>query len=257
MGLELRGVFAGLAGLVLLAPPAGAQRNPLEIALSQDQAVGAVTVLGDVRAEIHQKSMMAKTPSRELADQQLREKAAKMGADAVIGIKYENNNPVFSKKGFIATGKAVRFASTQVASAAPIPATPVAAPPAAPAPTVFSAPPPPALAAAPSFSAAGAPPALAAQTVPLPSAPAASVAPSSSIALSEGNSGRQYTVVGPVNAALDQLPPSLDKTGRQILDDELRAQATRLGADAVLMIRYSPASTGRAPSAIGVAVKFK
>jgi len=98
-----------------------------------------------------------------------------------------------------------------------------------------------------------APPVVAA--VPAPAAAVVAVAPAA-VVLSEQNITRAYTVLGPVNAELDPASVSLERTGRQVLDDQLRAQAARLGADAVILVKYTASASGKGPAAIGVAVKF-
>ncbi|HEX5008180.1 MAG TPA: heavy metal-binding domain-containing protein, partial [Hyphomonadaceae bacterium] len=112
-------LLAAIAAIVAL--PANAQRAASEIALTERAAAPAAVVLGEVRAEIHQKSLFAKTPARDLADRELRAQAAKLGADAVVDIRYESSSPLLSKKGFTAVGKAVKFAPVQVAGAATAP----------------------------------------------------------------------------------------------------------------------------------------
>src|SRR6185503_4287727 len=109
-------------------------KSAAQIVLTEGDAPAAHTVLGEVRAEAHQKAMFSKVSVKDIADQQLRDQAAKMGADAVIGIKYEPYNPMMSKKGFRAVGRAVKFTGTYAAAAPAAPATAIAAPqPAAPA----------------------------------------------------------------------------------------------------------------------------
>ena len=72
------------------------------------------------------------------------------------------------------------------------------------------------------------------------------------IALAEGDipGGRAYSVVGAVTVA---GKASFDKSLKQVLDEELRAKAKALGADAVIQVRYDAAGG----SAQGVAVKLK
>jgi len=267
MSFDLRAVFVGGVALGLLAFPAVAQapRAPIQITLVEGEAGLPVTVLGDVRAEIHQKSMSPKTPSRDLANDELRKQAAKLGADAVVNIKYESYNPMFSKKGFIATGKAVRFQQApQYASVPPalasqpsFSATGLPSPIPAPAPVVQ----PPVQSAqiipapAPVFAAPPAAPPVVAPPAAAPAPAAAAPAAPGVIALSEQNIARPYTVLGPISAEVTTA--SLSKTGRQLLDEDLRAQAAKLGADAVVLIKYAPAGPGKGLSAIGVAVKFQ
>ncbi|HVY89063.1 MAG TPA: hypothetical protein VG942_09365 [Hyphomonadaceae bacterium] len=211
------------------APPApsGGPTPAALITLSDQDLPRPYVRLGPVGAEVHQTSMFPKTPTRQLLDEALRANAAKMGADAVIMVKYKDGNALFSKKGSTAEGVAVRFASigspTISAVAAPQPAPAVAAaPPTSPAPVVSAAP-----------------------------APAAKPA----LLLSEQNVSRPYAVLGPVNSEVSAA--SSDKASRDSLDQDLRRQAEKIGADAVIMIRYTPAAGGRGPSAIGVAVKFQ
>jgi uncharacterized protein YbjQ (UPF0145 family) len=209
-------------------------------------ATAPVTVLGTVSAEHHQKSMFSKTDAREELNKQLRAAAARLGADAVVDIKYEMNSPMTSKKGQLAKGTAVKYlnppaAPVQVAAAAPpvaVPVQPVAAVPVAP------------LVAAPErviVADARLPSAPAA--VPAPAAPAAVAG---AIVLAEGDlpGGRAYSVVG---AVMVQGKASFDKSLKQVLDEALQAKAKVLGADAVIQIRYDAAGG----SAQGVAVKLK
>jgi uncharacterized protein YbjQ (UPF0145 family) len=239
----------GLAGM----PPALAQAvKPAEtIALVESGASAPATVLGPVSAEYHQKSMFSKTDARGELNKQLRAAAAKLGADAVVDIKYEMNSPMMSKKGQLAKGTAVKYvnppaAPVQVAAAAPppVPAAPVTAPAAvAPAPAPVTAPtPPPAAVVVPT------PPTPAA--APTPAAPAAAAV--TGIVLAEGDlpGGRAYSVLG---AVMVEAKPSFDKSLKQALDDALRAKAKALGADAVIQVRYDAAGA----SAQGVAVKLK
>jgi len=277
-------VGAMCAAALLAAMPAIAQqaRSAAEIVLvegpSQGKLQSGYRLLGNVRAEIHQKSMLAKTPARELADQQLKTEAAKLGADAVVEIKYENNSPMFSKKGFIAVGKAVKF-ETQVASAAPVAAPAIATPP--PVQTAAAAPP-----AAPPVVTAPAAPVQAQVVAPTPAptvvVPAASgltppppetstpkppvpgprpPTPVAMVVLAEDNlSGRAVAVLGVVEAEAHQTSLFPKKTARDMLDEDLRAKAAKLGADAVISIKYdmnSPMTSKKGSRATGVAVKFQ
>ena len=268
-----------IAAALLAAGPAMAQqaRAAAEIVLVQGPAQSGYRVLGDVRAEIHQKSIMAKTPARELADRELKAQAARLGADAVVDIKYETNSPMFSKKGFIAVGKAVKFDTRVAAAAAPVAAPPApvvatsaaiataplqtaaAEPPApaapAPAPVIVQPAPQVASAAPPVVALVSSPPA------PQVSAPAArSATPQALIELSEDNlSRRALTVLGVVSAEAHQTSLFPKKSARDMLEDELRAKAFALGADAVVSIKYelsSPMTSKKGARATGVAVKF-
>jgi uncharacterized protein YbjQ (UPF0145 family) len=210
-------------------------------------ATAPVTVLGPVSAEHHQKSMFSKTDARSELDKQLRAAAARLGADAVINVDYDMNSPLMSKKGQLARGTAVKFNAQPVAAApvqvAAAPA-PVAPPVAAP---VIAAPAP--VATPPVVAVPVAPPAAA----PTPAKPVANTAATmTAIALAEGDApgGRAYAVLGAINA---NARPQLDKAPKQVLDEDLRAKAGAMGADAVIMIKYDASGA----FATGVAVKYK
>jgi len=245
--MRLMKIGIALIAGALLAGPAGAQRPAIDVRLFEGDLPSPYTVVGDVSAEAHQKALFLRKTGRDMVDEQLREKAARLGGDAVVMVTYDSYNPMTSKKGFRASGRAVKFNATAAAAAtttAPIPA------PAPTPPVTVSAP-----AAAPVVVA---PPVV----VPAPvaaAAPAPAAAPVAApgILLAEQNLSRAYDVLGPVNAELNQASVSLDRTGRQVLDETLRAQAASLGADAVILIRYTAAAGARGPAAIGVAVKYK
>jgi uncharacterized protein YbjQ (UPF0145 family) len=123
----MRSVWIAIGLAAVTALPVSAQRAATEIALVEGAAPAGAIVLGEVRAEIHQGSLIARTPARDLADRELRAQAAKLGADAVVDVRYENNSPLFSKRGFRAVGKAVKFAPAQVAAAPAFSAPPIVA----------------------------------------------------------------------------------------------------------------------------------
>ena len=75
----------------------------------QDLAGRAYERLGEVEAAARQTSLFPKKSARVLMDEQLRAKAAALGADAVILIRYNTYSPVTSKKGASATGIAVKY----------------------------------------------------------------------------------------------------------------------------------------------------
>jgi uncharacterized protein YbjQ (UPF0145 family) len=296
-------IALGIAAAVAL--PVSAQRVAAEIALVESAAPAGAVVLGEVRAEIHQGTLFAKTPARDLADNELRAQAAKLGADAVVDIRYEANPPLFSKKGFRAAGKAVKF--VQVAAAAPppvpeaggvaaiAPTEPVGAPSAPPAPAVVASAPPPVAAPAPQIAAvapapgpvvAASPPAIASVPTPqatrappppepvapplAPPGPVAAAAipaaprgptPEAMIVLTEQDlAGRGYDRLGEVKAEARQMSLFPKKSARVLLDEQLRAKAAAVGADAVILVRYetySPLTSKKGASASGVAVKYR
>jgi uncharacterized protein YbjQ (UPF0145 family) len=256
---------AMFSAFLLASPAALAQNTPAAlIALSEQDIPGrAYTVVGELRAEHHQTSLFPKKTARETLDDDLRAQAAKLGADAVVLIRYTSSNPMISKKGSTAIGKAVKFVPLQP-NLAPAPVTPIVveAPPpvAAPAPPAVVAP----AAVAPP---AAAPPAVAAlQPAPVAPAPAPGPAvrgpaPAALIVLSEQDiAGRAYAVLGAVTAEAHQTSLFPKKSAREMLDEQLRAEAVKLGADAVIMIKYAssnPMTSKKGSTAAGVAVKFR
>jgi uncharacterized protein YbjQ (UPF0145 family) len=198
------------------------------------------TVLGQVKGEYHQKTLFGKKGPHEEIDKQMRAAAAKLGADAVIQVKYEINSPA-TRKGFLSWGTAVKFNAPAAQPAAAV------VPP--PAPVI---PPPVVIAAAPPAAVSPVAPPVTLPALPAAAPAAAPAAPAGVIALFEtdASGGRAYTVVGAISAA---ARPTLDKAPKQVLDEDFRAKAAAMGADAVIMIRYD--ATGA--SAQGVAVKYK
>lgn len=65
--------------------------------------------LGPVSVTVHQKSMFPKMSEMQQTQEALRAKAFRMGADAVINVKYKMTNGMFSKDGDTGSGVAVRF----------------------------------------------------------------------------------------------------------------------------------------------------
>jgi uncharacterized protein YbjQ (UPF0145 family) len=314
----MRGGMIVLGMVAAVALPVSAQRVAAEIALAESATPAGAIVLGEVSAEIHQRALFAKTPARDLADKELRAQAAKLGADAVVDIRYEDNSPLFSKKGFRAIGKAVKFAPVQVAAAAPpspaapeagrtatlAPAEPAAALPGPLVPAVVTSAPSPLAAPAPQIATVSpapvvsdppqtasvvlsppqaavvaapvvAPPSQIAEVAPPPvpvaqPAPVAAAAvpaaprgptPEALIVLTEEDLvGRAYERLGEVRAEARQASLFPKKPARVMMDEQLRAKAAALGADAVILIKYelySPLLSKKGASAVGMAVKHQ
>lgn len=257
----VRKAAIGVAALAAVAVLGGGW-----VALAQQPASGGgvvlmtgdapfqVTILGVVTAEIHQKSLLPKDSNQKLADDELKRKAAAMGADAVVKVVYEPYNAALSTKGFVAHGVAVKYVrapGATVAAAAPQPA-PAAAPAPAPRALAQAAPPPAPVYTTPVYAAPA--PVAAAPMVPAGPRPAALIALSESEAI-----GQAYTRIGEVKAEAHQKSLFSKKPARTLLDDQLRAEAARLGADAVVMVKYdmnSPMFSKEGSRATGIAVKF-
>lgn len=267
-----------------LAAPAFAQQA-MQVAVLEGDAPGEYRALGVVSVETHQKSIFPKTPPKQQLDDALRAEAAKMGADAVIQVKYQMGNALMSKDGNHATGVAVKFTRppTQMA-AAPAAATPpvqVATAPAAPpvqlaaAPTIAPGPAPSPVPAPAVVATAPAPVVVAAAPSPpvvVASAPAAPVVASTTsaaphaatpamILLSDQDlAGQRYVRLGDVSAVTHQKSLFPKTPALETLKSALQAEAAKLGADAVIEVKYKMGNalmSSEGNKASGVAVRFE
>ena len=108
-------ILAAIVLAALAAPPALAQQAKASapggagIIVTEANLPDAYTALGAVSVNVHPKSMNPKTPTRDLLDDALRREAAKLGADAVVQVRYTMRNPMMSQKGSDAVGVAVKF----------------------------------------------------------------------------------------------------------------------------------------------------
>jgi uncharacterized protein YbjQ (UPF0145 family) len=96
---------------VAVAPPpvahaASAAPGELSAASMQGRRFARV---GPVSVTTHPTSMMMKMTPKEQAQEALKTAAFKMGADAVIEVKYQMVNSAFTRKGNTASGIAVKF----------------------------------------------------------------------------------------------------------------------------------------------------
>lgn len=264
----LERIAAAMALAALFSGPALAQQAKTaaqagsRIVVTGSNLAETYTALGVVSANVHPKSMNPKTPTKDLLDARLREAAAKLGADAVVQVRYTLRNPMMSSKGSDAIGVAVKF--TNVAATAP--SLPVAPPPAS-TPQI----------AAPAV----APPRRFASATPAPSAPApaarveaavpsAVAAPppvarhatsADMIVLTDRDTaGRRHTRVGDVRSEVHQKSIFPKTPSRDLLNADLREQAFRLGADAVVEVVYemhNALTSTKGDIATGVAVRFE
>jgi uncharacterized protein YbjQ (UPF0145 family) len=68
------------------------------------------TTLGDISVDVNKTTLFHKDPTREQADQKLREEALKLGADAVVLVRYGTVGvSAFSWGSLNAKGRAVKF----------------------------------------------------------------------------------------------------------------------------------------------------
>ena len=68
------------------------------------------TVLGDIKVTVNKTTIFNKDPSPALVDEELREKAAKMGADAVILVRYGTVGVSMMSWGSLdGQGRAIKF----------------------------------------------------------------------------------------------------------------------------------------------------
>ena len=119
------GFLTAAALAAIVAGPAHAQKTSAQgaaqIFVTEANWPDAYTAVGALNVAVHPKSVNPKTPTRDLLDAELRKQAAKMGAEAVIQVRYTLRNPMLSDKGREAMGVAVRFTSVAVAPPAPQP----------------------------------------------------------------------------------------------------------------------------------------
>lgn len=90
----------------------GAQpSNPTSILVMEgDITDRAYTVLGDIKVTVNKTTIFNKDPSRALVDEELREKAAKMGANAVIMVRYGTVGVSMMSWGSLdGQGRAIKF----------------------------------------------------------------------------------------------------------------------------------------------------
>jgi len=69
--------------------------------------------LGQVRARVTAATVFSKTPTIEDVNDKLREQALKVGANAILGVKYQRGVTATSWKGLTATGTAVILESDE------------------------------------------------------------------------------------------------------------------------------------------------
>lgn len=269
-------LLAAAAILALTAPTAlhsaalaQQAKSPEAVVLLTSDAGQAYATIGAISVETHQTSMFPKVSREQQLETELRRQAAAMGADAVIHVKYDYSSALTSKKGNKALGVAVKF--TSVAAAPAIAAPPVATP--APAPTIVATAPAipqpaapviatPAPAAAPTVSTPAPAPTQVAAPVAAPAAPAPVIHATTPemVMLSEATiPGRSYRKLSTVTVTTHQTSMFPKVPAMTVLQNALKAEALKAGADAVIEVRYTmnnPMLSKKGNTATGVAVRF-
>lgn len=270
-------VIGAVLAAITLAPGVIAQSKPAgAILVTEANVPQQYVALGAVTSVVHPKSLSPKTPTRDLLDADMRAQAAKLGADAVIQVRYTMRNPGFSSKGSEAIGVAVRFTAAEpapgsaalvpqprseltasVSPSVPPPAAPQVAattPPTPPAPTVVA----PVPRAAPQSFAANRP---AGEPAPAATAGVHHATSADMIVLSEQKlEGRRYRELGQVRSEVHQKSLFPKTPTRELLNADLKTRAMKLGADAVIGIEYSMHSaltSQKGNIATGTAVRFE
>lgn len=89
------------------------ETDPAKVLLSEtDIADRKYVVLGDVEVTVNKTTLFHPDPTREMVQQELRAEAAKLGADAVILVRYGTLGiSAFSWGSLDGRGRAVRFAN--------------------------------------------------------------------------------------------------------------------------------------------------
>jgi uncharacterized protein YbjQ (UPF0145 family) len=91
-------------------PPVAHAASAAQVELSEASMQGRrFARVGPVSVTTHPTSMMMKMTPKEQAQEALKTAAFKMGADAVIEVKYQMVNSAFTRKGNTASGIAVKF----------------------------------------------------------------------------------------------------------------------------------------------------
>ncbi len=85
--------------------------DPKNIIISKDDITDRkYTVLADITATVNKTTLFNKNPTPELVDEQLKLKASKLGADAVILVRYGNGGVSLMSWGSLeGKGRAVKF----------------------------------------------------------------------------------------------------------------------------------------------------
>ena len=83
--------------------------TPEEIEIHMDEGDRPFEELGPVKVRVTAKTAFSKQKTIEEVDEKLRETAAAMGANGVVGVAYKRGISMSSWKALTATGRAVRF----------------------------------------------------------------------------------------------------------------------------------------------------
>jgi len=78
-----------------------------EIEIHTDEPSSEFEIIGPIKAKVGAATAFSKTPTMDDVNQNLREKAASMGANAVINVSYDRGVSMTSWKALTATGTAV------------------------------------------------------------------------------------------------------------------------------------------------------
>lgn len=87
------------------------ETNPADILVTEEDITDrAYTVLGDIEVTVNKATIFDRDPTRALIDEELREEAAKVGADAVILVRYGTVGIGFASWGSLdGKGRAVAY----------------------------------------------------------------------------------------------------------------------------------------------------
>ncbi len=92
------------------AAPVAATSPDAIVVTENDITDRPYTVLGDVNVTVHKTTIFNKDPTRDQVNQELREKAAKLGADAVVLVRYGTVGVGVTSWGELdGQGRAVKF----------------------------------------------------------------------------------------------------------------------------------------------------
>ena len=253
MPTNFRGIAGAVFASLMLAAPVAAQQAT-QVVLIEGDAQGDYRAAGAVTVEMQSASNVL--PKAKL-DEQLRAEAAKLGADAVIQVTYQMT-PAGSGVSYKASGVAIRY-SWQAGAVAAVPTplpTSAASAVVAPAVTAPAAVAPAAAPVVPPVAVSAPAPVVAAAPAPVRHAGSAT-----DVQLSDGAlPGTRFVRVAPVSVTTHPTSMFMKVTPKEQAQEALKAAAFKLGADAVIEVKYQIVNSTfskKGNTASGVAVKFE
>jgi len=87
-----------------------APTNPARITVTEGDSSRKYTTLGDISVTVNKTTVFNKDPTREMVNEKLKEKAAELGADAVILVRYGDGGISLMSWGSLeGKGRAIKY----------------------------------------------------------------------------------------------------------------------------------------------------